>query len=71
MKKNRMQKLALAGAFAAMALSHSAHAAFDAATVVDQIEAAGTALGTVLGAVVVIWGVFILVKLIRKGIAKL
>jgi hypothetical protein len=55
------------GIVASILASQSASAALDAAAVVDEIEAAATALGTVLGSVAAIWGVFILVKLLRRG----
>jgi hypothetical protein len=71
MKKNKTRRAALLAAFAAMAASVStASAAIDLTEVETQITTAKGHAETLGIAAISIAGIFLLIKLVKRGIAK-
>jgi uncharacterized membrane protein len=63
-------RLALATLFCFLVTLSTSNAQFTAADVTAEIATAKTAAGTILGTVAAIWGMFILVKLAKRGVSK-
>jgi hypothetical protein len=63
-------RFALASLFCFVVTLANSNADFSAADVTAEIATAKTAAGTILGTVAAIWGMFILVKLAKRGVSK-